>query len=191
MTETRSYSHGQFCWIDYMAHEMSAAETFYGGMFAWSCSGMDTQGGPPYAMFSQNGKRVGGLGQMSLEMKSAGARPIWNSYINVDDIHAVMDRAEKLGGTVAVPVMPVMDAGQLAFIVDPTGATVGFWQKNQFAGSDLVNVPNSLCWNELATRDLDAAKGFFGDCWVGNLNSTRTDHLSTTLPTSTVARMPG
>ena len=37
----------------------------------------------------------------------------------------------------------------------------GVWQPKTFAGADLVNEPNSLCWNEVLTRDADADKAFY------------------------------
>jgi predicted enzyme related to lactoylglutathione lyase len=44
---------------------------------------------------------------------------------------------------------------------DPTGAVFGVWQPRTFAGADLVNEPNSVCWNEVMTRDAEADKAFY------------------------------
>jgi predicted enzyme related to lactoylglutathione lyase len=49
----------------------------------------------------------------------------------------------------------------MAFFSDPTGAVFGIWQPKTFAGADLVNEPNSLCWNEVLTRDAEADKAFY------------------------------
>jgi predicted enzyme related to lactoylglutathione lyase len=49
----------------------------------------------------------------------------------------------------------------MAVFADPTGAVFGVWQPKSFTGADLVNEPNSLCWNELLTRDADAGKSFY------------------------------
>jgi uncharacterized protein len=57
--------------------------------------------------------------------------------------------------------MDVMDIGRMAFFADPTGAVFGIWQPKSFAGADLVNEPNSLCWNEVLTRDADTDKAFY------------------------------
>jgi predicted enzyme related to lactoylglutathione lyase len=57
--------------------------------------------------------------------------------------------------------MDVMDIGRMAFFVDPTGAVLGVWQPKTFAGADLVNEPNSLCWNEVLTRDAETDKVFY------------------------------
>jgi predicted enzyme related to lactoylglutathione lyase len=57
--------------------------------------------------------------------------------------------------------MDVMDIGRMAVFTDPTGAAFGIWQPKSFKGADLVNQPNSLCWNECLTRDVEAAKAFY------------------------------
>jgi predicted enzyme related to lactoylglutathione lyase len=49
----------------------------------------------------------------------------------------------------------------MAVFADPTGAVLGIWQPNQMQGAQLVNEPVALCWNELNTRDLEAAKAFY------------------------------
>ena len=46
-------------------------------------------------------------------------------------------------------------------ITDPTGAVCGVWQPGTFAGAGIVNEPGALAWNELGTRDPEAAKAFW------------------------------
>lgn len=158
-----SYANGEFSWVDLNAHNMDAAREFYTKFFGWTAEMMDTQGGPKYAMFSSNGQKIGGLGEMSEEMKSQGIPPLWNTYVNVDNLEATLARVPELGGKVAVPAMSILDSGWLAYITDPTGAMLGLWQKNQFAGSGVWGEHNSVCWNELATKDVETARTFFGE----------------------------
>jgi predicted enzyme related to lactoylglutathione lyase len=56
----------------------------------------------------------------------------------------------------------VLDAGRVAAIGDPTGAVVSLWQPRARAGAELVNDTGALCWNELATTDINRATSFFG-----------------------------
>jgi predicted enzyme related to lactoylglutathione lyase len=56
----------------------------------------------------------------------------------------------------------VLDAGRVAAIGDPTGAVVSLWQPRARAGAELVNETGALCWNELATTDIERATSFFG-----------------------------
>ena len=64
------------------------------------------------------------------------------------------------GGTVAMEPFDVMDAGRMAFVLDPSGAAVAFWQAGQHIGSSLVNEPGTVIWNELIT-DNPAAVPFY------------------------------
>ncbi len=55
----------------------------------------------------------------------------------------------------------VFTAGRMAVIQDPAGAMFALWQAGTHKGASLVNVPNSFCWNELATRDTAKAGDFY------------------------------
>jgi uncharacterized protein len=66
-----------------------------------------------------------------------------------------------VGGSVVVDPMDVMDIGRMAFFADPAGAAFGVWQPKSFKGADLVNEPNSFCWTELATRDIESGRAFY------------------------------
>ncbi len=162
MGEMTSYEPGQFSWVDLMAGDLGEAKTFYGSLFGWEPVDQDTQGGPPYVIFRLNGKQVAGMGQLSDEMRSNGVPPCWNSYVNVEDVDAIVAKVPELGGRVTMPPMTVLDAGKMAGLQDPTGGHVFVWQKDRHFGAELVNDPHAFCWNELATRDLAKAKEFFG-----------------------------
>lgn len=156
-----SYAHGEFCWVDLNSHDMEGAKAFYQGLFGWEAVDFDTQGGPPYAGWMRDGKNVGGLGQMSDEMKAQGIPSMWNSYMKVDDAAALEKKALDLGATVAFPTMQVMESGHMNFITDPTGATFASWQPLSHHGCEVWGEDNSPCWCELATRDADGAKTFY------------------------------
>jgi hypothetical protein len=56
-----------------------------------------------------------------------------------------------------------MEAGRMAFVVDPSGATIGFWQAGQHIGATRVNEPGTLIWNELITDGADKALPFYAE----------------------------
>jgi predicted enzyme related to lactoylglutathione lyase len=74
----------------------------------------------------------------------------------------VVAKAAEAGGNVIMPPFDVMDAGRLVIIQDPGGAMFGLWQPGTHIGAQLVNMPNTLVWNELQTRDVEGARAFYG-----------------------------
>ncbi len=162
MPKMEKYAHGQFCWVDLSAHDLGGARKFYEGVFGWDCR-VDESDMGPYGMFSLDGDLVGGIGQLSDEMKSAGIPPTWNSYISVDDVEAVTRKAAELGAQVVVPVMEIPEAGKMSFIQPPGQGVVAFWQPTHHCGATRVGDPGCFCWNELTTRDFEGAKKFFAD----------------------------
>jgi predicted enzyme related to lactoylglutathione lyase len=48
-------------------------------------------------------------------------------------------------------------------IQDPQGGYVLVWEPRSHIGAGLVNAPGALCWNELATPDMDASAAFYRD----------------------------
>jgi predicted enzyme related to lactoylglutathione lyase len=57
----------------------------------------------------------------------------------------------------------VMSSGRMAVLADTEGAAFSVWQANEHKGAKVVNEHGSLNFNGLATRDVDAAKAFYGD----------------------------
>ena len=164
MPARKDFSTGEFCWIDLAAHDAESAGEWYEALFGWSRMTMPSPGGgPPYAFFLKAEDGIGGLGQMSDEMKAQGIPPMWNSYISTTDCAALEAKVKELGGTVTVPTTEIPGFGKLAFFLDPEGASFAAWQSlNPDGSAVLVGEPDSLCWNELMTRNADKAKEFYG-----------------------------
>ncbi len=95
-------------------------------------------------------------------MKATGFPSIWNTSFAVDDVDAIVEKAQTLGGSVIMPPMDVMEAGRMAWVKDAEGAAIGLWQANQHIGSTIIEDPNTRCWNELDTHDPDKAEAFYG-----------------------------
>lgn len=157
------YPHGLFGWVDLSTSDVPAAKAFYTGLFGWDAEDVLTPMGPAYTMLRLDGRLVAGLGPQPPGLAEAGVPSLWNSYVMVDDVDEVVARAERAGGTVAMPAMDVMTEGRMAMVADPSGAVVGLWQPRDHQGADVFNVPGTLTWNELQSRDLDAATAFYAD----------------------------
>src|SRR5205814_809672 len=53
--------------------------------------------------------------------------------------------------------------GRSAQFTDPAGAMFAVWQPGNTRGLGTLNDPGSLCWTELVTPDVPAAKSFYSD----------------------------
>ena len=153
--------HGNFGWVDVSLPDPGAGKDFYQSIFGWQAEEAVAPEGMPYWLFTSGGKTVAGLGPLTDDMQAQGIPPSWSSYVIVDDVEAITAKAGEMGAQVTMPPTDVMDAGRIAFLIDPTGAPIGFWQPGQTAGADLFNEPVSLSWNELATRDLPGSIDFY------------------------------
>lgn len=155
MAEMTSYEPGTPSWVDLGARDIPAAIAFYNQLFGWEAvdQGPDAGG---YQMMQLKGKNVAGLGPAMNEGPT-----YWTSYVTVSNVDEMLRHVEKEGGTVIMPSMDVMDAGRMGIAADPTGAVFAMWEPKQNIGAELVNEHGALCWNELSTRDTEAAKRFY------------------------------
>ncbi len=153
------YAPGTPSWVELSSPDAAASVKFYGDVMGWTADepGPDDQTGG-YRMFTQDGKSVAGL----MPHMQAGQPTTWGTYIAVADADATAAKVAEAGGAAIVAPMDVMDIGRMAWFTDPGGAAFGVWQAKTFTGADVVNEPNSLCWNEVLTRDAEQAKMFYG-----------------------------
>jgi hypothetical protein len=153
-------AHGTIGWADVAVPDTAAGAAFYEGLFGWEAQPGESESFP-YTMFAKDGKVVAGMGVLSPDQIEARQPPAWSTYVIVDDADAVFARALELGATPIMEPMDVMDAGRMFFIVDPVGATIGFWQSGTHDGAEIFNEPHTMTWNEIASRDVDSAVTFY------------------------------
>lgn len=161
MQETVEFAPGTFCWVELGTTDGAAAKKFYTELFGWGFT--DSPIGPSmvYTMLKLDGKDVGALYQMPGEMTSQGIPPHWLSYVSVTKADETAEKAKELGGTLMKEPFDVFTVGRMAVVQDPTGAVFALWQAGTHKGAGVVNVPNSFCWNELATKDTAKAGDFY------------------------------
>lgn len=145
-------------WVELSSPDPAASAAFYGQLMGWSTSEpgpVEQTGG--YRLFQQDGQNVAGLTRhMQDDQQTA-----WTTYIGVADADEIAEKVTAAGGKVLFGPMDMSDDGRAAYFVDPTGAVFAVWQPKDFPGADLVNVPNSFCWNEVLTRDAETDKAFY------------------------------
>ena len=146
-----SYAQGTPNWVDLQTTDQAAAKAFYTGVFGWSYDDQPMEGDAVYSIAKIGDESVAAIAPQSPELAAAGAPPMWNTYLAVDSVDEASAKVGPAGGTVAMEPFDVMDAGRMAFVLDPSGAAVALWQAGQHIGSTLVNEPGTVIWNELIT----------------------------------------
>lgn len=93
--------------------------TFFSTLFGWNMSSMG-----PATMID-----TGAAGGITGHITQLGHEPHHYTifYVQVDDAHAYLDKAGKLGGKTLVPPVEI-PTGTFAWFADPDGNTIGLWQ---------------------------------------------------------------
>lgn len=180
--EKTSYEHGAPSFVDIATPDIPAAQAFYTALFGWEFTESDPEAGG-YCMALLGDKTVAGMMPLSDEMAAGGMPPCWTTYVTVDDIEAAAGRIGDSGGTVLQPPMDVMTAGRMAIFSSPSGAVSALWEPKDHIGSQLVNEPNTLCWNELLSTDLGTDTAFFASVlgWQAVVSDEMPDYTALSL----------
>jgi predicted enzyme related to lactoylglutathione lyase len=161
VSDFESLPPGTFCWPELSTSDQKGAVAYYRALFGWDVNEQPIGPNEVYTMFQIRGRSVAAAYTMRDEERQHGVPPHWNSYVSVSSADEAVRRAQELGATVIAQPFDVMDAGRMAFLNDPTGATFAVWQPKQHIGTQIQNEPGALCWTELSTRDTKAAEKFY------------------------------
>jgi predicted enzyme related to lactoylglutathione lyase len=163
------YEPGTPSWVDLGTSDPDDAGRFYSGLFGWAImEGPPEAGG--YRICELDGKPVAGMGpRMNPDMP-----PWWATYISVADADETAAAIRADGGSIIVDPFDVLDVGRMAVAGDPAGAMFSIWQPRAHIGAGIVNEPNTLCWNELTTREPQHSIEFYGAVfgWTATLLPT-------------------
>ena len=161
MIVVEKYAPGSFCWIELGTTDAKAAKIFYTGLFGWKPDDLPLGQDQFYTMLQIDGKEIGALYELDESMRRLGTTPHWLHYIAVANADESAALAKKLGGTVMKEPFDVFDAGRMAVIHDPTGASFAIWQANRHIGGRIAGVPHTLCWSDLVTNDKPKGLEFY------------------------------
>ena len=166
--ESTSSDKGQFIWYELITPDVDAAKAFYDSVVGWN---IDSQSNFPngYRMIGRSdGKSAGGVLPLTQEMQQHGARPVWLSYIYVDDVDDAVRSIEQARGKTFMPPFDIPGVGRVAMVADPQGAPFYVMKPippegQPDAKSDVFSVdqPQRVRWNELSTSDQDGAIRFY------------------------------
>jgi len=151
---------GTPCWVDLLTGDLGTARLFYEQLFGWTFSAAgdpELTGG--YEIATLRGKNVAGA--MAQGAEQADHPSVWSVYLAVEDVATTLEAITAAGGTVLMPVTPVMEAGVMALASDPAGAVFGVWQAGEHTGFQKANESGAVVWNETMSRDFAKAKAFY------------------------------
>jgi predicted enzyme related to lactoylglutathione lyase len=160
MPERDGYIPGVPCWIDTNQPDPEAAVRFYRDLFGWDFE--DVMPAEAQGKYFIGRIRGGDVAAVGSGPDDAPPVATWNTYIQVDSADEAAKKARTAGGTVAVEPFDVMEAGRMAVVFDPEGASFCVWEPKKNKGATIVNEHGSLNFNGLATRDPKTAKRFYG-----------------------------
>lgn len=161
MPQVSNHPPGTFCWPELATTDQKGAVAFYRGLFGWDVNEQPIGPAETYSMFQLRGRSVGAAYTMRPEQRQQGVPPHWGTYVSVANADEAARRAQELGAKVLAPPFDVMESGRMAVLQDPNGAAFMVWQAKQHIGAEILDDPGSLCWTELASRDLKAAEAFY------------------------------
>ncbi len=161
MPEVTKHEPNTFCWPELATSDAVAAKRFYGDVLGWTYHDDEVAPGLVYSLVLLDKKHVGALYALNAEMTSQGVPPHWLSYVSVASADDAATKAKTLGGTIIKEPFDVHDLGRMADIRDPAEAVFALWEPRKAIGSQLLNEPGSLAWNELLNKNVEKAGAFY------------------------------
>ena len=153
---------GHFVWYDLMTQDPARAKAFYTELFGYEIQPVDN-GPMPYSMLAVEGDAFAGMVDLSGQEEMNGIPSHWMIYIEVADAQGAADRCVELGGTVIKEPMGIPGYGSFAVLKDPTGGVFSAWTSEQPKPPRSFEQTKTgmVCWSELVTSDVEAARKFY------------------------------
>jgi predicted enzyme related to lactoylglutathione lyase len=143
---------------------------FYGELFGWE---LQSFSGGGYTMIdTRGGSGVnGGIG------KSQNGAPWSAFYVETDDLQAMLDKANSLGGTTAMPVTDLGGAVTIAMFDDPDGLLVGLVRAPAEPAQGDEPGPSAgpgepVTWFEVIGPDAARTQRFYADLFGWRVDSS-------------------
>jgi predicted enzyme related to lactoylglutathione lyase len=174
MPERDGYIPGVPCWVDASEPDPEAAVDFYRRLFGWEFEEAMPPGSEgkyliargeaaSSSIFDISGEpRSGDVGAIRSILEGAPPAAMWNTYFWVDRADDAAAKVRDAGGAVVVEPFDFLDACRTAVFTDPEGAVFSVWEAKEHKGAELVNDPGAVVFNNLNTRDVEAARSFYG-----------------------------
>lgn len=147
---------GTPCWVDAAVPDLAAGTAFYGAVFGWEFTDLGEQFGH-YSIAKVDGRDAAAIGPVADPAQPAA----WTVYLATDDADATVAAVEEHGGSVLVAPMEIPGHGRMAVVTDVTGGVVGLWEAASMIGTQVVNEPGGLVWEDARLTDAVAGQRFY------------------------------
>ncbi|HMG46649.1 MAG TPA: VOC family protein [Allosphingosinicella sp.] len=144
---------GKFFWYELMTSDLDAAIDYYTKVVGWTASDMPMPGDSSqrYVILNAGDRGIGGVMQITDQMRAGGARPGWLGYIHVADADAAAKSIAEAGGKVLMGPQDIPEVGRFALAADPGGAP--FYVMMPFPREAMPPLdpatPGAVSWHEL------------------------------------------
>ncbi|MEV3920124.1 VOC family protein [Actinomadura coerulea] len=161
MPEVTAHAPGYPSWAELVSPDVRASQRFYCTLFGWDAYTLagDLNDYSIFTLGDVQGPEVAGMQPLADD----SMRPTWTCYFRTDDIGAALDRVRAMGGKELSEPTDASNLGRMAHCSDPEGADFALWTPYSFQGAGVVNEPSAMCWMELAVRDVEGARRFYGE----------------------------
>jgi predicted enzyme related to lactoylglutathione lyase len=159
--KAKGYVLGTPFWVEIASPDVEVSRRFYGDLFGWYSYTLATDGYGDYVVFTLrdiNGPGVAGMQRLTDDTQP----PSWSCYFYTGDLTATLDAVQAAGGQPLMEPATIAHIGRAALCADTQGAEFALWEPHDPELTPDAAVPESMCWVELACRDVEEARRFYG-----------------------------
>ena len=161
MPEVTAFAPGHPSWAELASPDPEGSGRFYRALFGWYSYTLTVGDLGEYEIFTLGdvqGPEVAGMQALADDSGTAS----WTCYFRTDDIPATLAAVRDAGGLETMEPTDVADLGRMALCSDPDGADFALWYPYNLKGAGVVDEPSAMLWVELASRDIERARRFYG-----------------------------
>lgn len=131
---------GMPLWLDLASTDAAAARKFYGELLGWEFE-HPTEG---YSVAKKQGMPVAGIAQIP-----EGNQSLWGMLLYTPDVQQAHDKAVAAGAKSVLEPKDLGERGEMAILIDPSGATVGLRNPADEHALIAAGEPGTPVWFEL------------------------------------------
>jgi len=113
----------QFCWNELFTEDPAKSVAFYKAIGGFEEEKLE-MGPMTYHILKSDGKPRAGVTKPMMP----GVPQSWLPYVQVANVDATHDKANKLGASIKVPPTDIPNVGRFSILADPLGASLGILQ---------------------------------------------------------------